>query len=234
MKQVSPEARYAEKVYGPGELPYDSKGERIRLEKIKELVGSGKTVLDLGCYDGILGKTLIDSGNLVYGIEINKEAACRASDRGLKVTIQDLTSRLEFADNVFDVVVGGEIIEHVVDTDSFIDEIKRILTGDGELILSTPNVASLGRRLWLLIGKNPYFEASYGYPEYAHAGHVRFFTRNLLVGYLRHKGFEIMSFSSDVVNIGASGVFASAILARIFPTLGRSLIVKARLEHEDS
>jgi hypothetical protein len=75
--------------------------------------------------------------------------------------------------------------------------------------------------------KNPYFEASFGYPPEAHAGHIRFFTKDLLLGYLRFKGFEIIRFTSDVVNFTPSGRIASKLLADLFPTFGRSLIVKA-------
>jgi len=221
-------ADYAKEVYGKGELQYNSKAERIRLEKIAELVGEGNKVLDIGCYSGTLGSMLMKIGNEVYGIQINEEVAEIARRKGLKVKIQDIESRFDFEDNFFDVVVAAEIIEHILDTDFFIDEIKRVLKPNGFLILSTPNVASLGRRLYLLLGKNPYFEASFGLPLLAHAGHIRFFTKDLLLSYLKHKDFEIIEFASDVVNVTSSGKIASKLLADLFPTIGRNLIVKAK------
>ncbi len=219
---------YAKSRYGLGELNYVSKCEKIRIRKIVELVGKGNRVLDIGCYDGTLGKLLIDKKNEVYGIEINKEVAEIAKQKGLEVKIQDVESSFGFEDNFFDVVVAGEIIEHVLDTDFFIDEIKRVLKPDGFLILSTPNVASLGRRFLLLFGKNPYFEASFAYPVGAHAGHIRFFTKGLLLGYLEHRGFERIKFTSDVVNFTPSGKIASKLLADLVLTFGRSLIVKVK------
>jgi 2-polyprenyl-3-methyl-5-hydroxy-6-metoxy-1,4-benzoquinol methylase len=222
-------ADYAKMIYGEGELQYDSKAEKVRLEKIVELVGADNKVLDIGCYSGTIGSMLIKKGNEVYGIEINPEVAEIACQKGLKVKIQDIESRFDFKDNFFDVVIAAEIIEHILDTDFFIDEIKRILKSKGVLVLSTPNVASLGRRLFLLFGKNPYFEASFGYPPEAHAGHIRFFTKDLLLSYLKHKGFEIIKFTSDVVNFTPSGKISSKLLANLFPTVGRSLIIKAKL-----
>lgn len=216
-------------IYGEEELQYDSKAEKVRLEKIVGLVGTGNKVLDVGCHKGVIGSMLIKKGNEVYGIEINPEVAEIARQRGIKVKIQDIESRFDFEDNFFDVVVAAEIIEHVLDTDFFIDEIKRVLKSNGFLILSTPNVASLGRRIYLLLGKNPYFEASFGFPPEAHAGHIRFFTKGLLLDYLKCKGFEIIKFTSDVVNFASSGKIASKLLADFMPTLGRSLIVKAKL-----
>ena len=115
-----------------------------------------------------------------------------------------------------------------MDTDFFIDEIKRVLKPNSFLILSTPNIASLGRRFLLLFGKNPYFEASFGYPNEAHAGHIRFFTKDLLLGYLEHRGFGRIKFTSNVVNFTPSGKIASKLLADLVPTFGGSLIVKAK------
>lgn len=220
---------YAKEIYNAEEVQYNSKAERVRLEKIIEFVGLDNKVLDIGCYDGTVGSKLIKKGNDVYGIEINQEVIEIAKQKGIKVIAQDIESRFGFENNFFDVVVAAELIEHILDTDFFIEEIKRVLKAGGILVLTTPNIASLGRRLFLLFGKNPYFEASLGYPPEAHAGHIRFFTKDLLFGFLKHKGFEILKFTSDVINFDSSGKIASKLFADLFPKLGRSLIVKARL-----
>jgi len=222
-------ADHAKEVYQEGELQYTSRAEKIRLAKIIELVGTGNTVLDIGCHSGTLGSMLINEGNQVYGIEINQEVAEIARSKGLKVKIQDIESCFAFEDNFFDVVVAAEVIEHILDTDFLLEEIKRVLKHNGSLVLSTPNVASFGRRLFLLLGKNPYFEASFGYPPEARAGHIRFFTKGLIIGYLMHKGFEIIKFKSDAINFTPSGKISSKFLAKLFPAMGRSLIIKAKL-----
>jgi 2-polyprenyl-3-methyl-5-hydroxy-6-metoxy-1,4-benzoquinol methylase len=221
---------YAKKAYQPGKLSYQSKADKVRFKKIIDFVGANKKVLDVGCYDGSLGKELIKKGNQVYGIEINKKAAQLAEKRGLKIKIQDFTKRFDYQANFFDVIVASEVIEHVLDTDFFIKEIKRVLRPNGYLILTTPNAASLGRRIYLLLGKNPYFEASFGFPKNADAGHIRFFVKDLLLDYLRHHDFEVDCFTSDVINFNQSGSLASKCFANFFPSLGRSLIVKARIK----
>ena len=83
-------SEYAEQIYDKKELSYVPKGEVVRLKKIITLVGTNNNVLDIGCYDGTLGKFLIKKKNRVYGIEINKEVANIARQRGLKVKIQDV------------------------------------------------------------------------------------------------------------------------------------------------
>jgi len=220
---------YAREVYEMGELKYNSKGENSRIKKIVSFAGKNKKILDIGCYDGTLGLFLIKEGNEVYGIEGNENAAGEARKKGVRVTIQDVESDFGFQDDFFDLVIAGEIIEHILDTDFFLDQIKKVLKPGGILILSTPNAASLGRRFLLLAGKNPFFEASYGFPGYAHAGHIRFFTKGLLVDFLQYKKFTPLEFTSDVINLNSSGKFSSRWAAELFPTFGRSLIVKAKV-----
>jgi len=223
---------YASKYYNKETLNYLSKSEKIRLTKIQFFVGTENKVLDLGCYDGSLGKLLIENKNDVYGIDASEEALHIAKKNGLKVKSGDLEKIIDFDDGYFDVVVAGEIIEHIVNTDFFIDEIKRVLKPNGVLILSTPNVASLGRRLLLLFGKNPYFEASLGFPPNATAGHIRFFTKDLLCDFLVHKGLNVVEFTSDCVNLIPSGKINSKFLADLMPSFGRSLIIKTNVNLE--
>lgn len=218
---------YAEDRYTPGLIAYDSKAEEIRFGKILKLAGKNNKILDIGCYDGSLGRKLIDNSNEVYGLEANKESAEVAQKRGLKVKVQNVTEAFDFENNFFDVVVAGEIIEHILDTDFFIDEVKRVLKPGGQIVLSTPNVASFGRRILLLLGENPHLEASLGFPPEANAGHLRYFTKGLLTRYLEHKNFKIIKFTSDIVNFNRSGSLMSSVLASLFPTIGRTLIFLA-------
>jgi 2-polyprenyl-3-methyl-5-hydroxy-6-metoxy-1,4-benzoquinol methylase len=48
-------------------------------------------------------------------------------------------------DNEFDVVLASEIIEHLVDTDGFLNELRRTLHGSSSLIVTPPNLASGSR-----------------------------------------------------------------------------------------
>lgn len=60
-------------------------------------------------------------------------------------------------DGEFDFVVASEIIEHLVDTDGFLKEVRRILNDRGHLIVTTPNLAFWVSRLRLLQGRVPWF-----------------------------------------------------------------------------
>ena len=192
-----------------------------------EWAGSGKTVLDIGCADGHDGALLIANGNIVHGIDVNERELAAAAQKGLITQPHDVSAgELPYADATFDVVVASDIIEHLVDTDAFLAGIRRVLKLGGILIVSTPNVASFGRRMMLLAGLNPYLE--YSLEETVAGakpvGHLRYFTASDLSRLLRKHGFEVREMTSNGLNLF---LFTSPILGRLLPRLGVSLWVKA-------
>jgi SAM-dependent methyltransferase len=56
----------------------------------------------------------------------------------------------EFNDR-FDVIVGGEIIEHLENPGLFFESCRRHLNDDGCLIITTPNPRRLNMLLWFLL-----------------------------------------------------------------------------------
>lgn len=202
------------------------KADVIRVRKILRMVGSGKKVLDLGAagnFGGEISLKIKKLGNEVFASDIADTNSDFFDKNGISFTKADLEKQFPYANDSFDVVVAGEIIEHLADTDSFIKEINRVLKNDGYVLITTPNVVSLGRRLLILLGRSAYFEASFSYPEGA-AGHLRYYTYDLLVDYLKILGLRVSKRTSDVVSLPFG--LSSALFANIFPSLGRSIIVK--------
>jgi 2-polyprenyl-3-methyl-5-hydroxy-6-metoxy-1,4-benzoquinol methylase len=196
----------------------------IRMDKLVSLVGQGKTVLDLGCRDGAVGERLLQNQNIVYGVDASQNAVPKAIQKGIKAKVGNLEEGIDFPDDFFDVVLAGEIIEHIFEIDFLLAEVRRVLKNDGYFVLSTPNLASLGRRLMLLVNRNPHIEVS----SKQAAGHVRYFVKHTLFELLCSHGFKVSHFTSDVVHLSASGKLRFAKLASLIPTLGASLIVKAQ------
>lgn len=135
------------------------------------------------------------------------------------------TDKWSVKKNYFDVVIAGEIIEHLLDTDKFLDNICRVLKPKGHLVLTTPNAASLGRRFLLLTGKNPYLETSF-HP--LRGGHIRYFVKESLFILLKQHKFKVEYFTSDTVIFNYNQSLYSTKLAKLIPTIGKSLIVKAK------
>ena len=75
----------------------------------------------------------------------------------------DLNESLPIESNSADIVIAGEIIEHIINPFRFLLEVKRILKSSGRLLLTVPNIASLKNRVLLLFGMMP-CNAAQSYP----------------------------------------------------------------------
>ena len=116
--------------------------------------GPGLRVLDLGCRDGALTRHYL-RGNDVVGVDIDREALAAAAERGIQTVWADLDQALPFDDESFDVVVAGEVLEHVRFPDQVLREARRVLGAEGVLVGSVPNNYRLKSRLRFLLGKPP-------------------------------------------------------------------------------
>jgi 2-polyprenyl-3-methyl-5-hydroxy-6-metoxy-1,4-benzoquinol methylase len=164
-----------------------------KIEFIKNQTGHGNRVLEIGCNDGFIGEQLLHQDNDVYGVDIVKRNLSYAEKRGIKTKLCNVEKqKMPFHDDYFDIVILGDVIEHVFDTDAVLDECYRVLKKHGKLLLTTPNVASLGRRMMLLFGISPFLEYSIrlstnGLPS---VGHVRYYTKNTLKNQLEYHKFH--------------------------------------------
>jgi methionine biosynthesis protein MetW len=202
--------------------PVDS----IRVKKAVSMIGNNKKVLDLGCGNGLIMERIRDAGNIVIGVEISKAGILESRKKGFKV--YELSLNYQWSKRIrekFDVVFAGEIIEHIFDTDKFLTNVKGVLHDGGNLIVTTPNLASLGRRIALLFGRNPYIETTCRLDD---AGHIRYFTLKTLTNLLEENSFKVKEFESVVVNLSPWGKPRSEILAKLFPKLGNTLIILAQ------
>jgi methionine biosynthesis protein MetW len=206
---------------GPASYP---PADAVRINSILALIGRGKTVLDIGCHDGSISVLVTANGNKVSGLDVSTDAVTLARRKGLDAKAWDIEKGLPYEDGSFDIVLMGEVLEHIFDVNSVLEEVKRVLDKEGALVVSTPNLASLGRRVMLLLGKNPFIESSMSGNA---AGHVRYFVRDSLVELLENQGFRIETLTSDVVNFNNSGKTCSSRLAAAFPSIGKSIIVRA-------
>ncbi|MBI3290147.1 class I SAM-dependent methyltransferase [Candidatus Microgenomates bacterium] len=218
---------YSKKRYVYKPSYYLNKAEQERIKIVLKLIGHNKKVLDIACYDGYVGKKIKNNNNIVFGVDASEEAIRMSTKKGLITKVSDIEMGLPYKNNFFNLAFAGEIIEHIVDTDFFIEEIKRVLKKNGELVITTPNIASLDRRFMLLFNINPFLPASFDFPSNALSGHIRFFNNKLLKSFLQHKGFKIVSIESDVWSLPKE--VYSRLLAQLFPSMGFSIIIKCRL-----
>ena len=116
--------------------------------------GPGRRVLDLGCRDGSLSRAYAD-GNEIVGVDADREALAAAKKLGIETHWADLDEPLDFADASFDVVVAGELLEHLRDPHRIVDDVRRVLRPGGVFVASVPNAYRLKNRLRFLLGRGP-------------------------------------------------------------------------------
>ena len=63
--------------------------------------------------------------------------------------------QLPFRDNSFDLIILGEVIEHLYDPDQVLRECYRILRSGGALLITTPNLLSWYNRILMVFGYYP-------------------------------------------------------------------------------
>jgi 2-polyprenyl-3-methyl-5-hydroxy-6-metoxy-1,4-benzoquinol methylase len=134
-------------------------------------------ILDIGCGPGYLLSQISDDWNK-FGSDTSINAAEFASQYG---TIHcAVVEDLELAQNRFGIIVSLHVIEHTENPQRFLDEIKKLLTKSGILIIATPDFDSGCAR-------------KYGdkYRMLHDQTHVSLFSNDSMHRFLRDNGFSI-------------------------------------------
>jgi 2-polyprenyl-3-methyl-5-hydroxy-6-metoxy-1,4-benzoquinol methylase len=115
-------------------------------------------ILDIGCGTGAFLESLKECDfNNLYGIDIKLPVE---NIDGVSFYVLDLDEgRMEFEEKKFKLIVSIEVFEHIENMGVLLKEISRVLSKDGLLILTTPNVHSVEARLRnLFLGKLKQFD----------------------------------------------------------------------------
>ena len=107
-----------------------------------------------------------------------------------------------YPDGHFDLVIAGEIIEHMVyDPMHLLIESRRVLREGGRLLISTPNAAGLAIVFKVLEGKNsPEIYPHYKMPDHEpEIGHMREYTADEMGRAMAAAGFEVERLFTTVI-----------------------------------
>jgi predicted TPR repeat methyltransferase len=146
-------------------------------------------VLDVGFGAGELARRIRARCTYLAGIELDAEAAGASALLFDRCVTRDLLESLAtMGETPFDVVVAGDVLEHLPDPGAALDRLRSLVKPDGRLFVSLPNVANVTVRLSLLAGRFRY--AARGILDETH---LRFFTRQTGRRLLETHGFTVLS-----------------------------------------
>lgn len=246
---------YETERYGNEQEFVSTASDRTRMLKMTELIRNLKVkpkyILDVGCGVGFFANHLKTNYKdaCVYGVDISKTALAKGQSmyKDIKFIRADAEARLPFKDKMFDLIISGNHIEHLVDVDGYLKEINRVTKKGAVMILATPNLGSWLNRILLLFGKQPYFlDASltktlpilkignYTFPEnldYPSSGHLRLYTLDMLKKLLSEYGFRTIQVKGAMMLEKPFLSQADRLFAYL-PGLALRLIIKAEKVHE--
>lgn len=132
---------------------------RDDLRLIYDWIAPGSKVLDLGCGDGQLLAALVEEkGCTGYGVELDTDSVIAAMNKGVNVLQADLEQGLKsgFLDNSFDVVVLSQTIQAMKNTETILQEMKRVAR---QAIVTFPNFGYWRNRVQIAQGRMPVSES---------------------------------------------------------------------------
>jgi len=168
----------------------------------------GKSVLHLGCAEAPFTEEHVEKGTLLHqrlskvagslsGVDISEEGIEIMRRAGISdLYIADATKLLsEKIDQKFDVIVAGEILEHVTDVGFFLDSMKSVTHKDSFVVITTPHYASI-KRIPRLLWRN----------EVVHPDHLYYFSYATLIKLFEIKAYDAIEWGvywRDVGTISA-------------------------------
>lgn len=156
-----------------------------RAALVPQAVRPASLLLDLACGGGLLAPHVVGRGHRHVGLDLSRTALPQARDHGVVPVRGDVT-RLPFRDAVADVVVAGEILEHVADPPALVAEACRVLRPGGTLVLDAIADTWWGRFSSVTVGER----IPAGPPRRLHDPEL-FVDRRALVDAARAGGVEL-------------------------------------------
>lgn len=142
--QKFPESTVVHGYRGPNTRYWTVWGELLPFAK------AGKTLLDVGCNDGVYAVPFCQNGGQALGIDISPTLIQRARDNAARADVKcrfmpaDIESDavVESFGEGFDVALFSEVFEHLRNPRQAVENIRKLLRPAGSLILTVPTPLS--------------------------------------------------------------------------------------------
>lgn len=194
------------------------------LELLEKYAKKNDNIIEMGAAPLLFTAATRGLGYKVTGIDIDP---ARFSSTVAALQLKMLKADIEFESlplesDSCDMVVFNELFEHLRINPIFtLREVHRILKPNGLLLLSTPNLRSLGGLYNFLVENRAYSCSANIYKQFeklenlGHMGHVREYTTREVTEFLEQIGFQV----SEVVFRGRYNTNFKQLLVRLIPSL---------------
>jgi SAM-dependent methyltransferase len=174
---------------------HDGSSHAVFLDMVSTLPPS--RILDLGCSGGLLAEKLRAGGHHVVGVDHVEVPGVR--DRVDRLVVANLQRGIPpDAGQGYDLVIAGDVIEHLPRPMDLLRDIARVLRPGGQVLLSVPNFSHWYPRIRVALG-------AFGYDRRGILDdtHLRFFTRRSLRRLIRATGFDVLTETATGLPIDA-------------------------------
>lgn len=139
-----------------GTKAFDGVRRYEQISSVVQQLGSRK-ILDVGCGDGRLAGAIRAncSDVIIHGCDLSTVALARSVGLDRQYSVDLNYEVLPEHAASFDLVIGSEVIEHLIQPDRVLAECTRVLRQGGHVLLTVPNVAFWRFRVQALRGHVP-------------------------------------------------------------------------------
>jgi len=173
----------------PYESEYDLSDGNIPQVHIIRRIREGTRVLDVGCAAGRVARHLQGKGCSVIGVERDPDLAGRARPHCTEVILGDVEDPrvLSQITGLFDYVILGDILEHLVRSENLLAALRTKLCKNGRMMAAIPNVLVWHTRKEFLLGRFDYQDSGT-----LDRTHLRFFTFKTARQLIEASGYRIV------------------------------------------
>lgn len=195
----------------------------LRADLLKHVKGVNLCVLDIGCATGANGQYLKDNkiAKTVIGLELDPDMALKARmilDDVLIGNIEDEAMLYHLQNMQFDYILLGDVLEHLVDPWKVLSRLKTLLSPDGKLIISLPNIQHI--ELFISI----YLKGEWPHNDRGifDKTHLRWFTYKNICKFEEKCDLKIVDVDRNFRfrdRVGSEFPFYGSLLRKLFPNL---------------
>jgi 2-polyprenyl-3-methyl-5-hydroxy-6-metoxy-1,4-benzoquinol methylase len=170
------------------EAPVDPNAANNAHAYMLDMIGWNRSVLELGAAAGHITRALNEQDCRVTAVEYDPAAAVDLKQFAAEVIVGDLNdpSLFDAIPTQFDVVLAGDVLEHLISPQRVLSRAARMLLPGGQVVVSLPHVGHVDVRLSLLQGRFAYKELGL-----LDATHLRFFTLETVKELVKQSGLVI-------------------------------------------